>query len=100
YARLPGAAQRVAEIRSGRRPTAAGLARTRAGAVSRLRVEGGHGGEPLRILVESAPGADADLELYSARNRKDLLEAALGVTVEIEAVPPGLLRTTPAGAAG
>jgi hypothetical protein len=78
---------------------AAGLDRTRAGAINRLRVEGGPGG-PLRILVETAPGADADLELYSARNRKDLLEDALGVTVEIEPVPPGLLRVAPAGAAG
>jgi hypothetical protein len=55
---------------------------------------------PLRILVETAHGVDADLELYSARNRKDLLEDALGLTVEIEAVPPGLLRVAPAGAAG
>ena len=68
----------------------------RVGEVSRLRVEGGDGGVPLRILIESAPGADADLELYSARNRKDLLEAALGVAVEIQAVPPGLLRTVAA----
>jgi exopolyphosphatase / guanosine-5'-triphosphate,3'-diphosphate pyrophosphatase len=100
YARLHEADQRVVEILSGLLRIAAGLDRTRAGAVSRLRVEGGAGGEPLRILVESAPGADADLELYSARNRKDLLEAALGVTVEIEAVPPGLLRAAQADPAG
>ena len=97
YARLHEADQRVVEILSGLLRIAAGLDRTRAGAVSRLRVEGGHGGGPLRILIESAPGADADLELYSARARKDLLEAALGVPVEIEAVPPGLLRAAPAG---
>ena len=99
YARLHEADQRVVEILSGLLRIAAGLDRTRAGAVSRLRVEGGRGGDPLRILVETAPGADADLELYSARNRKDLLEDALGATVEIEPVPPGLLRTVPAGAA-
>jgi exopolyphosphatase / guanosine-5'-triphosphate,3'-diphosphate pyrophosphatase len=106
YAGLPEADQRVVEILSGVLRIAAGLDRTRCGAVSRLRVEGGEGpggrgraggrAEPLRILVETAPGADADLELYSARNRKDLLEDALGVTVEIEAVPPGLLRVAPA----
>jgi exopolyphosphatase/guanosine-5'-triphosphate,3'-diphosphate pyrophosphatase len=92
YASLHEADQRVIEILSGMLRIAAGLDRTRCGAVSRLRVEGGEHGEPLRILVETARGADADLELYSARNRKDLLEAALGMAVEIESVPPGLLR--------
>ena len=95
YARLHEADQRVVEVLSGVLRIAAGLDRTRAGAVGRLRVDddGGEGGGPLRILVETAPGVDADLELYSARNRKDLLEEALGVTVEIQSVPPGLLRT-------
>ena len=95
YANLPEEDQRVVEVLSGILRIAAGLDRTRSGAVSRLRVDGGApgGGEPLRILVETAPGADADLELYSARNRKDLLEVALGAPVEIQAVPPGLLRT-------
>src|SRR5207237_10287397 len=93
YANLHEADQRVVEILSGLLRIAAGLDRTRSAAVSRLRVDGGHEGQPLRILVETAPGADADLELYSARNRKDRLEAALGVAVEIEAVPPGLLRS-------
>ena len=100
YAGLHEADQRVVEILSGLLRIAAGLDRTRSAAVSRLRVDGGHEGRPLRILVETAPGADADLELYSARNRKDLLEAALGVAVEIEAVPPGMLRPAAAGAAG
>jgi hypothetical protein len=63
-------------------------------------VDGGQKGQPLRILVETAPGADADLELYSARNRKDLLQDALGVAVEIECVPPGLLRAASADVAG
>jgi exopolyphosphatase/guanosine-5'-triphosphate,3'-diphosphate pyrophosphatase len=93
YARLHEADQRVVEILSGLLRIAAGLDRTRSGAVARLRVEGGQKGRPLRILVETTPGVDAELELYSAQNRKDLLEDALGVTVEIESVPPGLLRT-------
>lgn len=97
YAALPEEDQRVVEILSGLLRIAAGLDRTRCGAVSRLRVDAGGGkGAPLRILVETAAGLDADLELYSARNRKDLLEEALGVTVEIEPVPPGLLRAAPA----
>jgi exopolyphosphatase/guanosine-5'-triphosphate,3'-diphosphate pyrophosphatase len=100
YATLAEPDQRVVEILSGMLRIAAGLDRTRAAAISRLRVDGGGDGESLRILVETAPGADADLELYSARNRKDLLEAALGVTVEIESVPPGLLRAVSGGAAG
>jgi exopolyphosphatase/guanosine-5'-triphosphate,3'-diphosphate pyrophosphatase len=93
YAGLPDEDQRVVEVLSGMLRIAAGLDRTRSGAVNRLRVDGGAGGGPLRILVETKAGADADLELYSARNRKDLLEAALGVTVEIQAVPPGMLRS-------
>jgi exopolyphosphatase/guanosine-5'-triphosphate,3'-diphosphate pyrophosphatase len=98
YARLHEADQRVVEILSGLLRIAAGLDRTRSGAVSRLRVEGGQKGRPLRILVETTPGVDADLELYSAHNRKDLLEDALGVAVEIECVPPGLLRPAATGA--
>jgi exopolyphosphatase / guanosine-5'-triphosphate,3'-diphosphate pyrophosphatase len=99
YAALHESDQRVVEILSGVLRIAAGLDRTRCGAISRLRVEGGVKGEPLRILVETAPGGDADLELYSARNRKDLLEQALGVTVEIEPVPPGMLRNVSTEAA-
>jgi exopolyphosphatase/guanosine-5'-triphosphate,3'-diphosphate pyrophosphatase len=96
YANLPEADQRVVKILSGILRIAAGLDRTRAGAISRLRVDNESADEPLRILVEATPGADTDLEVYSARNRKDLLEEALGVSVEIECVPPGLLRVPPA----
>src|SRR5919198_2416951 len=99
YASLQESDQRVVEILSGILRIAAGLDRTRSGAISRLRVDDNGKGKPLRILVETAPHVDADLELYSARNRKDLLEQALGVTVEIEPVPPGLLRPAAADAA-
>jgi exopolyphosphatase/guanosine-5'-triphosphate,3'-diphosphate pyrophosphatase len=92
YAGLHDADQRVVEVLSGILRIAAGLDRTRSGAISRLRVEGGTKGKPLRVLVETTPHADADLELYSARARKDLLEQALGLPLEIESVPPGLLR--------
>ena len=99
YARLHEVDQRVVEILSGLLRIAAGLDRTRCGAVSRLRVDGGVNGEPLRILVETALGTDADLELYTAENRKDLLEQALGVPVHIACVPSGLLRTSPTSSA-
>src|SRR2546423_2387011 len=99
YANLQESDHRVVETLSGILRIAAGLDRTRSGAISRLRVDDDAKGKPLRILVETAPHVDADLELYSARNRKDLLEQALGVTVEFECVPPGLLRTA-ADAAG
>ena len=100
YARLHEADRRVIEILSGVLRIAAGLDRTRCGAVGRLRVDGGHDGQPLRILVEKAPGRDADLELYSAENRKGLLEEALGLPVRIECVPSGLLRSAPTNAVG
>ena len=93
YASLPEGDQRVVEILSGILRIAAGLDRTRCGAVRQIRADGGAHGEPLRVLVETAPGLDAELELYSAVNRKDLLEQALGVTVEIAPVPPGLLQS-------
>ena len=93
YAALHESDQQVVDILSGVLRIAAGLDRTRCGAVSRLRVEGGADDQPLRILVETAAGMDADLELYSASNRKDLLEQALGVTVQIEPVPPGMLKS-------
>jgi exopolyphosphatase / guanosine-5'-triphosphate,3'-diphosphate pyrophosphatase len=93
YAALHESDQRVVDILSGVLRIAAGLDRTRSGAVSRLRVEGGTDDQPLRILVETAAGIDADLELYSADNRKDLLEEALGVSVQIEPVPPGMLKS-------
>jgi exopolyphosphatase/guanosine-5'-triphosphate,3'-diphosphate pyrophosphatase len=92
YAALPESDQRVVEILSGMLRIAAGLDRTRSGAISRLRVDETTRGT-LRILVETVPGIDAELEVYSARNRKDLLEEALGIKVEIEPVPPGLLKT-------
>src|SRR5581483_11920589 len=55
HAGLPEADQRVVETLSGILRIAAGLDRTRAGAINRLRVEDGRGG-PVRILVETAAG--------------------------------------------
>ena len=58
------------------------LDRTHAGNVRALscRSEVGH----LRVSLDTAEGADASLEVYTADARKGLLEDALGVVVELE----------------
>ena len=58
------------------------LDRTHAGTVRALscRSEDGH----LRISLDTAEGADASLEVYTADARKSLFEEALGVRVEFE----------------
>ena len=40
-------------------------------------------GEPLRLVVDTVAGADAELELYTAQTRLGLLASSLGVDVEI-----------------
>jgi hypothetical protein len=77
----------VVRVLAGLLRVAAALERTRSGVVTGVRVKGGHHGKPLRLLVETTPGADAELELYSARSRQELMAQTLGVSVEIEAVP-------------
>ena len=84
YARLGSEDQRVVRVLAGLLRVAAGLERTRTGAVTGVRVEGGKGDKPLRLLVETTPGADAELELYSARSRQELMTQTLGVQVEME----------------
>ncbi|HLF41465.1 MAG TPA: Ppx/GppA phosphatase family protein [Acidimicrobiia bacterium] len=84
YARLGPEEQRLVRILAGLVRIAAGLDRTRSGAVRAVRVNGTGGRDGLRIVVDTAPGADAELEIYSARSRQDLLAEALGVALEIE----------------
>lgn len=81
FARLPDDEQRVVRILAGLLRVAVGLDRRRDGAVRGVRVECSDG--RIRVLAEA--GADADVELYSARIRSDLLADALGVEVELEA---------------
>ena len=88
YARLAEADQYVVQVLGGLLRVAAGLDRTRSMAVKSVKAKGGDNGSPLRIVVETEPGADVDLELYSARSRQDLLAEALGVEVRIEARKP------------
>ena len=61
---------------------AVGLDRTRDGIVKGVEVER-DGKKALRLNVDVAQGHDAELELYSAQARKDLLEQALGVSIEL-----------------
>jgi exopolyphosphatase / guanosine-5'-triphosphate,3'-diphosphate pyrophosphatase len=92
YARLSPEDQRVVRLLGGLLRVAAGLDRTRSGIVTGVRVEGGDAGAPIRLLVESQPGADLELELYSARSRKELLAEALGAEIEIEPAAPDPTR--------
>ena len=85
YARLGEDDQYMVRVLGGLLRIAAGLDRTRSKAVTGIRAKGGENGAPLRLVVETEAGADAELELYSARSRQDLLAEALGVEVHIEA---------------
>ncbi|HEY3239953.1 MAG TPA: Ppx/GppA phosphatase family protein [Acidimicrobiia bacterium] len=88
YARLGESDQYVVQVLGGLLRVAAGLDRTRSKAVTAVHAKGGENGAPLRLVVETEAGADAELELYSARSRQDLLAEALGVEVQIEAKKP------------
>ena len=64
---------------------AVGLDRSRDGVVRKVAVEVGEeakGGRKVLIVLDTG-GRDAELELYSAEARKDLLEDALDVEVEL-----------------
>ncbi|MGH8993455.1 MAG: Ppx/GppA phosphatase family protein [Acidimicrobiia bacterium] len=98
YARLDESDQYVVKVLGGLLRVAAGLDRTRSMAITRVRAKGGENGAPLRIVAETAPGVDVDLELYSARSRQDLLAEALGVEVRIEAKKKPARRTDVAAA--
>ena len=74
--------QRVVRVLAGLLRVAVGLDRTRDGVVRGVRVEP-TGKRALRVVVDSRR-RDAELELYSAEARKDLLEDALDVPIEIE----------------
>lgn len=85
FARLDTDDRRVVRLLAGCLRVAVGLDRTRQGVVRSLRVDDRDGGG-VTIIVK-IDGADAELELYSARLRADLLEDALGAPVEITAGP-------------
>jgi exopolyphosphatase/guanosine-5'-triphosphate,3'-diphosphate pyrophosphatase len=82
FSRLDADDQRAVRVLAGLLRIAVGLDRTRQGVVGAVRAAE-HDGS-LRIEVDTG-GADAELELYSATARKDLLEEALGRPVELVA---------------
>jgi exopolyphosphatase/guanosine-5'-triphosphate,3'-diphosphate pyrophosphatase len=85
FARLGEGDQYIVQVLGGLLRIAAGLDRTRSMAVTGVKAKGGQDGTPLRLIVETEPGSEVELELYSARSRQDLLAEALGVEVHIEA---------------
>jgi exopolyphosphatase/guanosine-5'-triphosphate,3'-diphosphate pyrophosphatase len=85
FARLGEEDQKAVRVLAGLLRIAVGLDRTREGLVRDLRVDvddGKHG--PIRVFIDVGE-RDAELELYSAEARKDLLEDALGRPVELSA---------------
>jgi exopolyphosphatase/guanosine-5'-triphosphate,3'-diphosphate pyrophosphatase len=72
--------QRVVRVLAGLLRVAVGLDRTRDGVVRDVDVQVDHDGVRLGVRAEG----DAQLELYSAESRKDLLENALGVPVTLD----------------
>lgn len=83
YATLGEADQRVVRVLAGLLRVAVGLDRTRDGVVRDVAVTSGADG----VRVDVSAAGDAELELYSAATRKDLLEEALGVPIELALVP-------------
>jgi exopolyphosphatase/guanosine-5'-triphosphate,3'-diphosphate pyrophosphatase len=74
--------QRTVAILAGLLRVAIGLDRTHAGLVTSVRVRGD--GTGLVIVAQAAPGADLSLELYTANERRGLLEATLEVPLRVE----------------
>jgi exopolyphosphatase / guanosine-5'-triphosphate,3'-diphosphate pyrophosphatase len=82
FAHLSDDDQHVVRVLAGLLRVAVGLDRTRDGVVKGVEVEP-DGKKAVRIVVDAA-GDDAELELYSAESRKDLLEEALEVGIGLE----------------
>ena len=82
FASLAEHDQRAVRVLAGILRIAVGLDRTRDGVVTGVRVD--DDGEVVRVVADAA--GDAELELYSAQLRADLLAEALDVPIEIAAV--------------
>ena len=84
FARLDEHDQRGVRVLAGILRIAIGLDRRREHRVTAVKVRSNDTAKGLEILVETdATSTDIDLELYAAQERRELLEAALGVTVTI-----------------
>jgi exopolyphosphatase/guanosine-5'-triphosphate,3'-diphosphate pyrophosphatase len=87
FAALAASDQQLVRTLAGLLRIAVGLDRSRDGVVRGVSARPGKGRKELRLVVDT-DGADAELELYSAEARKDLLEEALGVPVALELAAP------------
>lgn len=92
FAALPPEDQERVRTLAGLLRVAIGLDRNHAGKVERVHSRAAAGGpdrlaatgeRPLVIEVVSKDGEDVSLELYAASQRKDLLQAALGTTIDL-----------------
>jgi exopolyphosphatase / guanosine-5'-triphosphate,3'-diphosphate pyrophosphatase len=83
FAALPAAQQQVVRTLAGLLRIAIGLDRSHEARVRAVRVT--RKGEALVITALPRDGADLDLELYAAAERRGLLEDVLGLPVAIEA---------------
>jgi exopolyphosphatase/guanosine-5'-triphosphate,3'-diphosphate pyrophosphatase len=86
YKALRADDQRLVSVCAGILRIAIGLDRTHAGLVDRVQVDRGEDGTVV-IRVVGRPDADLSLELYTAEERKDLLERALDARVAVLAEP-------------
>jgi exopolyphosphatase/guanosine-5'-triphosphate,3'-diphosphate pyrophosphatase len=83
FAALTGAEQDTVRVLAGLLRVGIGLDRTYRRVVTAVSASADD--DVLTVTVEALPGADADLELYSARERGSLLAAALDRRIEIVA---------------
>lgn len=84
FAELSPGDQVMVRLLAGMLRIGIGLDRSHRGLVTSLEVEPGTEEDSIVIIPNAAPGSDISLEIYSARDRADLLEDALGVTIEID----------------
>jgi exopolyphosphatase/guanosine-5'-triphosphate,3'-diphosphate pyrophosphatase len=81
FARLDADDKQVVRVLAGLLRIAVGLDRTRQGVVRDLRVDD-RGDDGIAVVVDTG-GTDAELELYSARLRAELLADALDLRVDV-----------------
>jgi exopolyphosphatase/guanosine-5'-triphosphate,3'-diphosphate pyrophosphatase len=85
FARLAPDDQRVVRVLAGLLRVATALDRSRQGVVKQLRVRRGPPGDGRSVMVIEVNADDDDpaLEIYTAEQRKGLLEEALGVEIRV-----------------
>ena len=85
FAALDAADRRRVELLAGILRVAIALDRTRTGAINSVTCEIGNTPAALAVRCDTAPGADAKVELYTANQRSELLAAATGLPVRVSA---------------